>query len=306
MTEAPAAKRARDSHVRTFRIKKLGGLTVDVKIAADSDVGMLEVEVARCASLGFCFTLLGSNGEALNDISAHLPNANELECHIEDTSQLDEAAQNILEQSFERGTEDLDKVQRLRLGRCRALDCFQYTPDEDDYSGPPEFTPDGSDDEDSFGVCYVLEFTLIDGEGKRHRLIGVTNDGVHGSSTAQGWTCSVYLRPGYELVAELVPIGALNVKWEIKSSSWYNAPSEKLPPCEDKYLLGGRKSTSTESSPLAVHIAHALSVALGEALEEETNASIDCENENGEEETHAMDCESEREEHARDNESTDG
>merc|ERR1719359_88590 len=92
-----------DPKIRTFKVTTLGAEEFEVKIPAHGNVGDLETEVAKSRGLGLCFTLIGPDNQQLNDISAPLPELNEISCHVENPSELCAAAQKVLQGALPEG-----------------------------------------------------------------------------------------------------------------------------------------------------------------------------------------------------------
>lgn len=254
----PPATRARvggaeAGAARTFTTKTLGGSQSEVSLPGSADVGDLEAAVAKATGVGFCFSLLDASGKQLDDISAPLPADAELHLHVENASELCAAAQRVLKSTFRRGTEDPEKLSTLRLGSCRTLGSF---PGSEWKEGGIEsaISDIESDDEtyDMYGSYDVCEFTLLDADGKRLRLVGVINNGDADSNT--GMWGSVYLRPALQEVGTIRSHGDSESVWSFEDAAWYKAPSAPLPRCVDTLRGGGRNATT----PLHTHLAHAL------------------------------------------------
>merc|ERR1712100_1009020 len=109
------------------------------------------------------------------------------------------------------------------------------------------------------GSYIVYEITLIDGDDKRHRLIGVIHEGCVDLDT--GKFGSVYLRPGLEEVGKLESGGVCNPEctWVFRNKAWYKPPSVALPRCRSHMHGGGRNA----NTPLRNHLAHALDLVCG-------------------------------------------
>jgi len=253
-----AANPAAATATRRFTIKTLGGEAFQVSLPAHGDLGDLEAAVAKQRKTGLCFSLLDDNGRLLNDISCALPAEIELQCLVENTCGLCEAAQDVLKRVFPRGMEDPVMLERLRLGRCRRLGCFPGSAWKD---GGIDSAYSDSEIEDEMydyrGAYQVYEFTLVDGDGTRHRLIGVINESDNGVN--RGMWGSVYLRPGMKEVALIRSCDqSLSASiWKICDESWYKIPSAPLPKCEI-LLIGGDRNAKTA---LQTHLAHALGLS---------------------------------------------
>lgn len=256
--------------VRTFSIKTLGGEEFEVSVPGHSDVGDLEAEVAKTMGLGLCFTLIGTDGQLLNDISVPLPKEGQLSCQVESPSQLCAAAQKVLQKKVPKGKESTEERREdLHLGRCRALGRFPCEMWTEGGIDPDILDDDGDTHFDLFGAYCVYEFTLMDADDKRLRLIGVINDGDEGSNS--GMWGSVYLRPGLQEVGTIRSNEECSSIWAFQDESWYKAP-QTLPQCDDK-MFGGSENAKT---PLQNHLAHALKQA-------SDNAEEDVDSEEGEE-----------------------
>jgi len=252
-------KDGEDATIRTFKVTTLGGEDFEVKIPARGNVGDLETEVAKSRGLGLCFTLVGPDNQQLNDISAPLPELNEISCHVENPSELCAAAQKVLQGALPEGKECPEQREALHLGRCRTLgESFAGSKwkkgfIDSDFLDAEVDSGDETDSEiDMFGDYDVYEFTLIDGDDKCHRLIGVINSGSADANT--GMWGSVYLRPGFQEVGKIVATGGSESTWSSKAGAWYKDPSTPLKRCENALCGGGHHA----STPLCNHLAHAL------------------------------------------------
>eukprot|EP00931_Biecheleriopsis_adriatica_P123485 TRINITY_DN98527_c0_g1_i1.p1 TRINITY_DN98527_c0_g1~~TRINITY_DN98527_c0_g1_i1.p1 ORF type:complete len:111 (+),score=18.61 TRINITY_DN98527_c0_g1_i1:66-398(+) len=87
--------------MREFTLQTLGGERFEIKVPSDGNVGDLEAEASKTRELGLCFSLI-VDGQLLSDLSACLPQENEIHCQIENISGLPEAAQEILRKAPER------------------------------------------------------------------------------------------------------------------------------------------------------------------------------------------------------------
>eukprot|EP00747_Dinoflagellata_sp_TGD_P193370 gnl/TRDRNA2_/TRDRNA2_59428_c0_seq1.p1 gnl/TRDRNA2_/TRDRNA2_59428_c0~~gnl/TRDRNA2_/TRDRNA2_59428_c0_seq1.p1 ORF type:complete len:317 (-),score=54.13 gnl/TRDRNA2_/TRDRNA2_59428_c0_seq1:191-1141(-) len=263
---APPAKRLKghslqkggdDAAVRTFKLKTLGGEEFEVSLPGDSTVGDLEVKVAKARGLGLCFTLIGGEGQLLTDISAPLPKESQVTCQVENPAKLCKAAQKVLKRAVPYGKECRERREVLHLGRCRRLGAFPGSKWKkggvDSVMSDVEDVEDESDGSiDSRGDYYVYEFTLIDGDDKPLRLIGVINEG-----RLTGMWGSVYLRPSLREVGTIRAEFELSDEssiWSIEDDSWYTAPATTLPHCT-WVLFGGGGNAKT---PLQNHLALAL------------------------------------------------
>lgn len=245
---------------RTFTISTIGGEQFEVSVTSDADVGDLVAEVAFTRGLGLCFSLIGADGNILEDASAPLPQESALKVHVENTSRLPVAAQEVLEKVFKRDKhlDEPDQFREKRLGRCRKLGRF---PGCQWKEGGIESAISDIEDEDEtydmYGSYIVYEFTLLDGDDNCIRLVGVINEGNADANT--GMWGSVYLRPGLTEVATIRSYGDTESVWKIKPGFDYKKPSLALPPCDFELLGGGRNANTPEK----LHLAHALQAAYG-------------------------------------------
>lgn len=254
-------KDCEDAKVRTFNVTTLGGEEFEVNISAQGNVGDLETEVAKSRGLGLCFTLIGPNNQQLNDISAPLPDGNEISCHVENPSELCAAARKVLNDALPEGKECPEEREVLRLGRCRKLgESFPGSKwkkggiDSAISHAEVDSGDETNSEIDMYGDYDVYEFTLIDGDDKCHRLIGIINGGDADANT--GMWGSVYLRPGFQEVGKILSTGDCQSRWSSKAGAWYNDPSTPLKQC-NVALFGGHHA----STPLCNHLAHALESA---------------------------------------------
>lgn len=257
-------KETKDEAVRTFKVKSLGGEVVEVKIPGRSDVGALEAAVAKEKGLGLCFTLIDADGQQLNNISAPLPMVSEVSCQVENPFALCKAAQEVLKKAKPHGKEDADLVADLRLGRCRTLggpfsgSRWKKGGIDSAISDIEVDSGDETDEEiDMYGSYDVYELTIIDGNDKRHRLIGVINGGDADANT--GMWGSVYLRPAFQEVGKLRSNGDCESVWTFEDdASWYkDPPFPGFAECGNRICGGGENA----KTPLQHHLAHALEKA---------------------------------------------
>jgi len=236
---------------RTFAAQTLGGTGFEVTVPSDCRAERLVEELAQADKPGMLFHLVAEDGSILDDMSAPLPAGRRLTVVVENPSPLCGAAQEVLRKAGRpeaRG--DAETLARFRLGRCGRIGDFPSAEWKED----PRMEDCMSYHDYELGRYEVLELTLIDGEGKHRRLVGVINSGDADCNT--GFWGSVYLRPGFEEVGGILSYGDTESKWEIQDSSWYTAPSTPLEPCKGD-LVGGPEA----ETPLETHLAHALAMA---------------------------------------------
>jgi hypothetical protein len=207
---------------RQYKVNTMGGATVDVTVPSAGNVADLEMQVASAMRLGFCFSLLVAD-EKLDQPSASLPDGDDITCVVENPSSLSAAiSQKVVNAAPTRwGPEELKKLAKAHLGRCRTVDTFETTLfKEDPYM--PDFIREHIEDDIGLemGIYCVLELEIIDGASTCHKLIGVINEGD--SDCNSGYWGPVYLRPSFKQVGGLLSCGDCESEWKISDSSWFN------------------------------------------------------------------------------------